>query len=147
VTAAGGRAAGARRPGLTTRAAVLALVVCGVVLGLVYPFRTHLAQRAEIDRLVAEQEQRGARVAALEAEIERWDDPARVEAEARVRLGYVRPGETLYRVLDPAAPGEEQVPARSDGVPPLRSQSPWWEQLWHTAQGTDSVPVPSRSPQ
>jgi cell division protein FtsB len=135
-----------RRPGLTTRAAVLALVICGIVLGLAYPFRTHLAQQAELERLVAEQEERSARVAALETDLARWDDRAHVEAEARRRLGYLHPGETLYTVLDPTAPPQVEERVATPGVPPLREQAPWWSQLWHSAQGSDAAPVTPAAP-
>lgn len=141
-----GQADRPRRPGLTTRAAILALVVCGVVLGLAYPFRTHLAQRAEIERLVTEADDRAARVAGLEADLARWAEPAHVEAEARRRLGYVHPGETLYTVLDPTAPPAAEEPRAPTGVPPLRQQAPWWSQVWHSAQGSDAAPVTPAAP-
>jgi cell division protein FtsB len=126
----------ARRAGLTTRAAVLGLVLCAVVLGLAYPLRTHLSQTAEIDRLTEEQAEREQRVVALQDSIDRWDEPEHIEVEARRRLHYVYPGETAYRLLLPPQP---QVGEVAPGVPPV-DEGPWWEKIWQSAQKSAAVP-------
>jgi len=41
---------------LTSRAAVLAVVICAIVLSLAYPVREFMAQRQQIDQLVAQKE-------------------------------------------------------------------------------------------
>jgi cell division protein FtsB len=106
---------------------MVAIVVCALALSVAVPLRTYLAQRDEVHI----QEQRKAELQAEVAELERrkalLEDPAQLEAEARRRLRYVRPGETPYIVELPgdhadAGAGEpEQRP-----VPP---QS-WYEVLW-----------------
>ena len=121
-----------RRPSLTGRAAVLAVVVCMLAISLAYPLREYLDQRGELAdyrSLVAEQRQR---VAELEQARERWRDPAYVEAQARQRLHYVMPGETAYVVLGP-----EEKPA-PDGVivrePAPAARSPWFADLWRSVE-------------
>ena len=121
-----------RRPSLTGRAAVLAVVVCMLAISLAYPLREYLAQRGDIGEYRERVAQQRGRVAALEAARERWQDPAYVEAQARERLRYVMPGETAYVVLEAeAAP----VP---DGVvvpqPAEAESSPWFADLWHTVE-------------
>ena len=128
--------AAARRSGpganLTGRAAVLALVVCLLAISLAYPLREYLAQRGQLTdyrSMVADQQKR---VAELEKQRARWDDPAYVAAQARERLHYVMPGETSYVVLESP---EDKAP---DGVvaaePSVVAKSPWFTDLWHSVE-------------
>lgn len=125
-----------RRTNLTGRAAVLALVVCALAISLAYPLREWLAQRREISALSEQVHQQQQRVAALQQQEKRWQDPAYVKAQARDRLHFVMPGETSYVVLDPdeaPAPSAKVTP-QHDGPDPSR---PWFTQLWQSAQSAD----------
>ena len=51
---AGGRGPAAARPRLTSRAAVLAVVICAIALSLAYPVREYIAQHRQIDQLEAQ---------------------------------------------------------------------------------------------
>ncbi|MBZ9643847.1 septum formation initiator family protein, partial [Streptomyces sp. PSKA30] len=93
----------ARRSRLTGRAALLALVVCSLVVALAYPIRQYVAQRAEIADLQRQQEQTRQRVEELRDLKARWQDDAYAEQQIRERLHYVMPGETGYIVIDPDA--------------------------------------------
>ena len=53
---------------LTGRAAVLAVVICAIALSLAYPVREYLAQRQQIDQLVAQQQMMLTQVKSLQAE-------------------------------------------------------------------------------
>ena len=79
---------------------MLALVVARSLLTLAVPVRAWFAQRAR-DRRPADRRRVAARdrVAALEVEKQRWDDPSFVAAEARRRLHFVLPGEVGYVTL------------------------------------------------
>ncbi|GAA4688655.1 cell division protein DivIC [Streptomyces chumphonensis] len=89
---------GPRRSRLTGRAALLALVLCSLVVALAYPTRTYVSQRSDIAeerRKLSETEERVAELRELKA---RLQDPAYVERLAREHLHYVRAGETGYIV-------------------------------------------------
>ena len=58
-------AAVARSTKLTGRAALLAVVICAIALSLAYPVREYIAQRQQIDQLLAEQQTMSAQVKAL----------------------------------------------------------------------------------
>ncbi|MDQ8707408.1 septum formation initiator family protein [Streptomyces sp. LHD-70] len=92
----------ARRSRLTGRAALLALVLCSLIVALAYPIRQYVAQRADIE----EQEQKLAEAREQTEKLRdskaRWRDPAYVERQARERLHMVLPGETGYTVVDPS---------------------------------------------
>ena len=54
---AGRPQAGATGPRFTSRAAVLAVVMCAIALSLAYPVREYIAQRRQIDQLQAQRQQ------------------------------------------------------------------------------------------
>ncbi len=123
---------GPRRSPLTPRAAVLALLVVGLLVSAALPLREYLSQRSEIAALESEQADARTRVAELEAEKERLQDPAHIAAEARRRLHFVLPGETAYVVL---APEETAVEAEGEG--PAGADAPWYSQVWGSVQEAD----------
>ena len=128
-----------RRSPLTPRAAVLALVVLGLLASAALPLREYLHQRSQIAALEQAQAEQRERVAALEAERERLQDPAYVAAEARRRLHFVLPGETAYVVLAP------EDPAAIPGAEPEKApEVPWYSQLWRTVEQADRpAPLPA----
>ncbi|GAA4612496.1 septum formation initiator family protein [Saccharopolyspora hordei] len=109
------------------------MLFCVMALSVSVPLRTYLSQRAELE---AQEQQRAAlvqQVNELEKRKQELTDPAQLEAEARARLGYVRPGETPYIVEVPTAPTTPPPPAESvdDGLP-------WYEELWNSLMGKES---------
>jgi cell division protein FtsB len=136
-TAGSPAARGPRRApgGLTGRAAVLGLVVCALVLSLAYPAKEFLAQRGEIGRLRDEQRQAQARVSALEERKRQLADPAYVRAQARARLHYVLPGETVYVVVPPSGSGTGD--GATPDVPEVSQDGSWYGRLWGTVRAAD----------
>jgi cell division protein FtsB len=128
-----------RRSPLTPRAAVLALLACGLLASAALPLREYLAQRAQIAELEQSQAEARQRIAALEAERERLQDPAYVASEARRRLHFVLPGETAYVVLKP----DESASAAAD--PAKGAEAPWYSQVWSSVEQADR-PTPAPAP-
>lgn len=128
-----------RRGGLTTRAAVLGLVVCALVVSAALPLREFLSQRGEIAKTQAAQRQQRARVAALEAQLGRLQDPAYLRAQARVRLHFVLPGETAYVVLAPGGRPAAPKPGRAalSGATATGPEAPWYSQVWGSVRAAD----------
>ena len=116
---------------MTGRAAILILVVAALVVTLAIPVRAWLAQRAEIAALESDVAQARDRVASLQAELEDWEDPAFVVAQARSRLHFVFPGEVGYVVL-----GEDDRPVPADPEAPA-AQEPWYSRLWESTRQAD----------
>ena len=83
---------------LTSRAAVLAVVICAIVLSLAYPVREYLAQRQQIDQLMAHQQTMLAQVKNLQAQQAKLADPAYIEQLARQELDMCFPGTRCYIV-------------------------------------------------
>jgi cell division protein FtsB len=119
------------RPTLTGRAAILVLVLAALVVTLAIPLRAWLSQQAEIAALEADVAQARERVAGLQAELQDWEDPAFVIAQARSRLHFVFPGEVGYVVLGeddrPIVPEEQRA----------ADEAPWYSRLWDSTLQAD----------
>ncbi|OBA86848.1 septum formation initiator [Mycobacteriaceae bacterium 1482268.1] len=128
------------------RAAILAAVVCVLTLTIAGPVRTYFAQRTEMRQLAASEEKLRAEIADLEAQKAKLADPVYIAAQARERLGFVKPGDTPYQVQLPpgAVPLPEPGTAAEDAK---RAGQPWYTSLWHTiADEPHNVPVPAAPP-
>ena len=120
-----------RRTTLTARAAVLALALASVALAIALPFKIWLAQRGEISSLQAQTRAQQQHVQQLQQQQQRWQDPAYVEQQARLRLHYVMPGEKAYVVL-----GRPTPKTAAKGAAPATPAvvGPWYSRLWQTVQ-------------
>ena len=120
---------------LTGRAAVLILVAAALVMSLAFPIREYLAQRAAISAAEQRAELLKARVDSLQSQVNRWDDPAFVEQQARERLHYVMPGETGLVLLSP----QDVEEARQPELPtPVQPDVAWFDTLWSSVKEADS---------
>ncbi len=128
-----------QRLGFTARrAAVLAAVVCVLTLTIAGPVRTYFAQRTEMDQLVASEAALRRQIAELEQKKGKLADPAYIAAQARERLGFVRPGDTPFQVQLP--PNEAAAPQPgADAAKPANNQ-PWYTALWHTIADEPHLP-------
>jgi len=125
VTPALGRPPGGDRARLTSRAAVLAVVICAIALSLAYPVREYIAQRRQIDQLQAERQMLNGQLASLQHVQQRLGDPAFIEQLARNKLHMCLRGETCYIVIG----GQTAAPAAA-----AASLTPWYERLWQSVQ-------------
>ena len=91
--------------------AVFVLIVAALVI-LAPSLRLLVEQQQEIAALEQRVIDQQAVVDELQTEIDRWQDPAYIEAQARDRLLYVYPGDISYLVID-----DGLTPESSDGTP------------------------------
>ncbi|MGP9020417.1 FtsB family cell division protein [Streptomyces sp. BR1] len=123
----------ARRSRLTGRAALLALVMCSLVVALAYPMRQYVSQRGDITEQRRKEREAAAQVERLRDEKARLQDDAYIKRLAREHLHMQFPGETGYTVTDPAA-GKE----RRDGK--AATGRAWHSNLW---DGVDKADRPA----
>ncbi|MFB3050736.1 MAG: septum formation initiator family protein [Acidimicrobiia bacterium] len=123
-----------RRPGAAL-ATLLFLVMGAAFLTQVVPYRQILdsqrqvsSARAQLAALEVDNELLAADIAALETDEE-------VEKLAREKLGYVRPGETAYVVLDPPEELTRPQPETDDLVIP--EERTWVDMIWDFVTGSD----------
>src|SRR6266851_2670877 len=103
------------RARFTSRAAVLAVVICAIALSLAYPVREYVAQRRQIDQLQAENQVTAAQLS---------------RQQARDRLHLCMPGKTCYVIIggQPAAPSPPAA---------VVATAPWYQRLWHSVRQAD----------
>lgn len=142
------------RPRLTGRTVVLALVVLVLAVSFASSMQAYLAQRAKIADLKAEIARSEASIERLERELERWSHEAYVRAQARKRLGYLKPGWTGFIVLgkDGEPVGDEAGSSSPDDLSvPGEASRPvpeaWYADFWASVKTAGNPPPPSeRSP-
>lgn len=121
----------AKRPQLTGRAAILAVVVCAIAMSLAYPVREYVSLRRSISELRAEKAKVEADKQALLARDRQSDDPNWIKKTAKERLHYCGPGEKCYVVMEPDQ-GKEQTAVKQPTTVP-----PWYETLWQSVEAVD----------
>jgi cell division protein FtsL len=122
-----GRPQAADRAKFTSRAAVLAVVICAIALSLAYPVREYIAQRRQIDQLEAQHQMLTSELRQLAQEQGRLNDPAYVEQLARDKLHLCLRGDTCYVII-----GNNS--GRSGGRTDAASLTPWYERVWQSVQ-------------
>lgn len=136
-----------RRSSLTTRAVALAVVILMLTISYANSLRIYFAQSHQVAATKAEIADRQARIGQLQTELDRWNDPAFVELQARARLGWVVPGEIGFNVVDadgnPLGGGSEL----SGGTAPVEDQvtEAWYTKLWGSVETADK-PAPPAEP-
>jgi len=142
---------------LTGRATVLLLVVAVLAVSYASSMRAWIKQRGEINDLTIQIAQQKADVSRLRQAASRWQDPAYIETQARLRFGWLMPGETGYRVIGPdgevLSGGGSEL---SEPTTPKAKQPPeWWQSQWGSVVeagktpeeiAADAVEVPVRRP-
>lgn len=121
--------------GLTGRAAVLAVVLLGLLLAYAYPIRVYLAQQAQISSIEAQQDVQRRKISKLAEEREKWNYPEFVKSQVRSRLMWTEEGETPYRVVGGGA-ADEPTAADQSSQQPARPR-PWYGKLWQSIAGAD----------
>ena len=129
--------------------AIVAFAALAVIIVLT-PLRGYVNQQEEKRQLQSQLEASKAHVEELEQEIALWNDPQYVQAQARDRLGYVMPGQTLYTVVgsgdDTQLTPEERVVQANER---RRALTPFYITLWdalHVADLSDTEGNPQNVP-
>jgi cell division protein FtsL len=119
------------------------VTICIVVIGLAGLSPLILSSRlvstsSDVQQLERARNNWEARLQELEAEIASLGSLARIEKEARERLGMVPPTETAYVVVDVPAPEDQLVPLRF--LPPPKEEPRPNDSLWEKILGW--IPLP-----
>jgi cell division protein FtsB len=120
------------RSRLTSRAAVLAVVLCAIALSLAYPVREYIAQRRQIDQLEAQRQAIALRLSQLEQQQRLLGSNAYVEQQAEDRLHMCPPAHKCYVIINPLQPATKAVVSQAPGTP-------WYERLWSSVQQADKA--------
>lgn len=125
-----------RRPG-PALTALLFLLLGAAFLTQLVPYRQIIDSHRQVEEARAELGALEEENARLQADADALHTDAEIEKLAREKLGYVRPGEIAYVVLDPPQDQEEQAepapaPATSD-----EEGGTWVDWIWDFLTGAD----------
>jgi cell division protein FtsB len=134
-----------QRLGFTARrAAILAVVVCVLTLTIAGPVRTYFQQRTEMEQLAASEAALRQQIGDLQQRKDKLADPAYIAAQARERLGFVKPGDIPFQVQLPAGSTVSPSPGADPAKP--GSNDPWYTALWHTIADAPHLPRTAAPP-
>ncbi len=122
-----------RRPTLFLIAALF-LVIGAAFLTQLIPYRQIIDSNRQVETARAELAALESENQLLQADVAALETPEEIERLAREKLGYARPGETAYVVLDP--PGAGQAVMREEPEPAAPERT-WVEKIWDFVSGGD----------
>ena len=107
---------------------------------LASPVHRYVATRSALSQ--AEQERRAnqAELVQLQKQVAQWNDPAYIAQQARSRLQFAMPGDTVYVVVTPNTKPATGAPAPRDSTATRVPGDSWNERLWGSVRTADSSP-------
>jgi hypothetical protein len=102
--------------------------------------RAWLNQRSETNSLRAEIVQRHQAIKRLQADELRWRDPAFVQEQARVRFGWIMPGQVGYRVVGAGGKVLQTGPTLPVTSARAHPTPDWWQSAWGSVVAAGDVP-------
>ncbi len=128
-----GRAARARRnPRSMRRLTVFGALLVFLAVLITPTLRSYLHSQNEIDGLRSQVAAQQADITSMQAQQQRWNDPAYVKEQAAKRLGFAAPGGTITILVDP-----KNTPSKTGGSAAVEAATgsgahPWYGQLWQS---------------
>jgi len=127
---------------VTRRPTMLLLVLLFLVIGAAFltqliPYRQIIDSNRQVESAHAQLAALESENALLEADVAALETPAEIEKLAREKLGYARPGETAYVVLDP--PMSNATSTAVDEVESPKIDRTWVERIWDFVSGGDQT--------
>ena len=121
---------------------IVAAILSVMLVPSLYQWWQQERELAQIKTQVAQQQQQNAD---MQRQLDLWNDPDYISTQARERLGFVRPGETQYTVVDPGPQYQDSaLAAAAASTGPAR---PWVQQLGilvgKADQPPSATPIPS----
>lgn len=133
-----------QRASVTSRAIALAVVLLVLTISYASSLRVYFNQREDLAATRQQIIRSQADINSLSDEISRWNDPDYVRTQARIRLGWVLPGERGYRVIGPDGKpitgNTEITGSTATQQPPKKA---WYAKLMGSVQAADH-PQPTR---
>jgi len=111
------------RPVLTGRALVLGGIVVLLLVLLAAPVHRYLGSRHDVGSAAQQLNSDQQQLAQLRRQLSRWSDPGYIQQQARSRLQYAMPGDTVYVVVDK---GQRSDIAKTSGATTSSPSAPGW---------------------
>lgn len=123
------------RPILTGRALVLGAIALLLIMLLAAPVHRYLVSRGQVGAAASKLHDDRVQLGKLTKQQALWSDPGFVQRQARVRLQFAMPGDTVYVVVDK---GQRSTIARTSGVRATQPRGTGWNtRLWASVRAAD----------
>jgi cell division protein FtsB len=127
---------GARpRPVLTGRALVLGGIVVLLVVLLASPVHRFLGSRSDVNSTSQQLTKDQKQLRQLNRQKALWSDPGYVQQQARARLQYAMPGDTVYVVVDKGQQSDIEKTAGTKAKATVGTE--WNTRLWDSVRAAD----------
>jgi cell division protein FtsB len=128
----------ARRPrrAITGRALVLGTLVILMLVVLASPLNRYFQSRSALNDAARKLQDDRSRLIQLHKQLDRWGDPGYVQQQARERLQYAMPGDTVYVVVDR---GQKNDIVKTAGPGSSADQAGWNTKLWSSVTRADAA--------
>jgi cell division protein FtsB len=113
---------------------LLFLLIGAAFLTQVVPYRQIIDAQRQVSTATQRLASLESENESLQSDLDALNTDEEIEKLAREKLGYVRPGETAYVVLDP--PGSDE-PERVETPPAAVVEKTWVDRLWEFVTGDD----------
>lgn len=116
------------RRAITGRAIVLGALVIGLLVLLASPLNRYFNSRADLSRAAQQLHSDQQQLKTLNKQYQQWSDPGFIQEQARRRLQYAMPGDTVYVVVDHGAKSDIQKTETAPGA--SKNGGSWNTRLW-----------------
>lgn len=116
------------RRAVTGRAIVLGALVVVLLVLLASPLNRYFKSRSDLSRAAQQLHSDKQQLHELNRQYRQWSDPGYVQQQARQRLQYAMPGDTVYVVVDQGAKSDIQ---KTEATPTDKQAAGSWNtRLW-----------------
>jgi cell division protein FtsB len=116
---------------------VLGTLVVLLLVVLASPLNRYFQSRSALSDAARQLHDDKTRLTQLEQQLNRWGDPGYVQQQARQRLQYAMPGDTVYVVVDHGQRNDITKTAGSGGA--ANDQAGWNTKLWDSVTRADAA--------
>jgi cell division protein FtsB len=120
-----------RRRAVTGRALVLGTSVVVLLVLLASPLHRYFNSRSDVGHAAQQLQSDQKQLRDLQAQQRRWSDPGYIQQQARLRLMYAMPGDTVYVVVNP---GQKSDIEKTATGPAATVSATWNQKLWQSVQ-------------
>jgi cell division protein FtsB len=117
---------------VTGRAIVLGTLVVLLLVLLASPLNRYFGSRSDLHAAAQQLQHDQKQLASLTTQYRQWSDPGFVQQQARERLQYAMPGDTVYIVVDHGAKSQIQDTVRTPTPAPTGGS--WNTRLWASVE-------------
>ena len=125
------------RRAITGRALVLGTVVILLLVLLASPLNRYFGSRGALGDTSRQLKDDRARLSQLQQQLNQWSDPGYVQQQARKRLQYAMPGDTVYVVVDRGQ--KNDIVKTSGSAADRNDQQGWNTKLWDSVTRADAA--------